>query len=93
LGILLKAREFLNGGSPEISSARGGVKLSLFWQVHALAEQLRNAGIAATEARLYPQYAPDYTATFFTDPDGIRLEVTCYRQERRERHDNWQQPG
>jgi hypothetical protein len=25
----------------------------------------------------------------FTDPDGIRLEVTNYRQERRERHDNW----
>jgi hypothetical protein len=24
-----------------------------------------------------------------TDPDGIRLEVTNYRQERRERHDNW----
>ncbi len=29
----------------------------------------------------------DYTATFFTDPDGVRLEVTTYRPERRERHD------
>jgi glyoxylase I family protein len=59
-------------------------------EVHAVAEQLRSAGIDATEARLYPQYAPDYTATFFSDPDGIRLEITNYRQERRERHDKWE---
>jgi glyoxylase I family protein len=26
---------------------------------------------------------------FFTDPDGVRLEVTNYRQERRDRHDRW----
>ncbi|MDR7378025.1 catechol 2,3-dioxygenase-like lactoylglutathione lyase family enzyme [Rhodoferax ferrireducens] len=57
--------------------------------VQAVAEQLRSAGIAATEARLYPEYAPDYWATFFSDPDGIRLEVTNYRQERRARHDHW----
>jgi len=62
-------------------------------EVHAVAEQLRSAGIDATEARLYPEYAPDYSATFFTDPDGIRLEVTNYRQERRERHDHWEQQG
>ena len=58
-------------------------------EVYADAEQLRNAGINATAAKFYPQYAPDYVATFFADPDGIRLEVTNYRQERRERHDNW----
>ncbi len=60
-------------------------------EVHAVAGQLRNAGINATQARLYPQYAPDYTATFFEDPDGIRLEVTNYRQEHRDRHDSWEQ--
>jgi glyoxylase I family protein len=38
---------------------------------------------------LHPDYAPDYMATFFTDPDGIRLEITNYRQERRDRHDAW----
>jgi hypothetical protein len=59
-------------------------------EVHAVAEQLRNVGINATEATLYPQYAPDYTATFFTDPDCLRPEVTNYRQERRERHDRWE---
>lgn len=53
------------------------------------AEQLRAAGIAASEALNYPDYAPDYWATFFADPDGIRLEVTNYRQERRDRHDRW----
>lgn len=58
-------------------------------EVIELAQALRVAGIDATEARLYPEYAPDYWATFFTDPDGIRLEVTNYRLERRERHDHW----
>ena len=60
-------------------------------EVHAVAEQLRKFGINATEAKLYPEYAPDYSATFFEDPDGIRLEVTNYRQERRSRHDRWNQ--
>jgi glyoxylase I family protein len=57
--------------------------------VAAVATRLRENGIDATDARLYPVYAPDYWATYFTDPDGIRLELTNYRQERRERHDNW----
>jgi len=58
-------------------------------EVAAVATQLRSNGIEASEAKLYTQYAPDYWATFFTDPDGVRLEVTNYRLERRERHDNW----
>ncbi|MDO8990666.1 MAG: VOC family protein [Sideroxyarcus sp.] len=57
--------------------------------VVAASAQLRGAGIDASEAKNYPEYAPDYWATFFSDPDGIRLEVTNYRLERRERHDNW----
>ena len=58
-------------------------------EVRALARQLQAAGIDATEERLYPEYAAGYSATFFTDPDGIRLEVTNYRDERRARHDHW----
>ena len=54
-----------------------------------VARQLMDAGIAATPARLYPEYADDYCATFFEDPDGVRLEVTNYRAERRARHDGW----
>jgi len=38
---------------------------------------------------LYPEYAPDYYATFFRDPDGVHLEVTNYRQERRKRFEDW----
>lgn len=57
--------------------------------VVAVSSRLRAASIAASEAKNYPEYAPDYWATFFSDPDGTRLEVTNYRQERRERHDNW----
>lgn len=57
--------------------------------VNAVANQLRALGIEATESKNYPEYAPDYWATFFSDPDGIRLEVTNYRQERRDRHDRW----
>ncbi|MEJ2612716.1 MAG: VOC family protein [Candidatus Thiodiazotropha sp.] len=57
--------------------------------VAAVATQLRSSGIVASEARLYPEYASDYWATYLTDPDGIRLEVTNYRLERRERHDRW----
>lgn len=58
--------------------------------VVAAAAALRAAGIDATAPALHPEYAPDYWATFFTDPDGIRLEVTNYRQERRVRHDAWE---
>lgn len=57
--------------------------------VKSVAAGLQAAGIEASDAHLHPGYAPDYWATFFVDPDGIRLEVTNYRQERRERHDYW----
>jgi hypothetical protein len=57
--------------------------------VVAVAQALRATGVDASEAHLHPGYAPDYWATFFTDPDGVRLEVTNYRQERRDRHDRW----
>jgi catechol 2,3-dioxygenase-like lactoylglutathione lyase family enzyme len=61
--------------------------------VHDVAARLRTAGVDASTPRLYPQYAPDYCATFFTDRDGVRLEVTNYRQERRDRHDHWKEFG
>ena len=57
--------------------------------VLAVGASLRALDIDATKTTLFPQYTPDYWATFFTDQDGIRLEVTNYRQERRQRHDHW----
>ena len=62
-------------------------------EVVYVANRLRSQGVEASEAKRYSEYAPDYMATFFTDPDGIRLEVTNYRQERRDRHDNWPPEG
>ena len=59
--------------------------------VERVAAELRAAGIDASEPQVYPEYAPDYHATFFRDPDGIRLEVTNYREERRRRHDHWEE--
>ena len=58
-------------------------------EVREAAMKLKEANIAVSEPRLYPEYAPDYFAVFFSDPDGIRLEITNYRLERRERHDHW----
>lgn len=58
-------------------------------EVQEVAQRLHNEGIKASEAKCFPEYAPDYWATFFTDPDGTRLEITNYRQERRDRNENW----
>lgn len=30
--------------------------------------------------KLFPEYAPDYYAVFFEDPDRVKLEVTCYSE-------------
>lgn len=57
--------------------------------VKSIAVELGVVGVEASEPKLYIEYAPDYWATYFSDPDGIRLEITNYRLERRERHDNW----
>ena len=53
--------------------------------VDAAAQGLGEAGITCSAPQLYPEYAPDYHAIFFSDPDGVRLEVTNFRQERRKR--------
>ena len=57
-----------------------------------IARELTQQKISVTEPKLYTEYAPDYFAIFFTDPDGIQLEITNYRQERKQRHDTWDKP-
>lgn len=59
-------------------------------QVKEVAGMLKERGISVSEPRRYPEYAPDYFTVFFSDPDGVRLEITNYRQERRQRHDHWE---
>jgi glyoxylase I family protein len=58
--------------------------------VDAVAARFEELGIACSLPQLYPEYAPDYYAIFFSDPDGIRLEITNYREERRKRFTDWE---
>jgi catechol 2,3-dioxygenase-like lactoylglutathione lyase family enzyme len=58
--------------------------------VDAIAQQLKTEGVECSAPQVYPEYAPDYYAIFFSDPDGIRLEVTNYREERRRRFEDWE---
>ena len=61
--------------------------------VRQAAHELQSLGIDATEPRYYPEYSPDYFATFFSDPDGVRLEVTNFREIRRQRMQRWNERG
>jgi len=57
--------------------------------VDRAAAELTALGIDVSAPRDYPEYAPDYYAIFFTDPDGIRLEITNFRENRRKRMFDW----
>lgn len=57
--------------------------------VDTAAAALRARGVDASEPATYPEYAPDYYATFFSDPDGIRLEIVAHRRMRSLVHDHW----
>ena len=57
--------------------------------VDGIADALGTLGVATSPPRIYPEYAPDYYATFFSDPDGIRLEVVAHRHMRTLVRDHW----
>ncbi len=57
--------------------------------VRHAAEALVACGIDVSPPRLYPEYAPDYWAVFVDDPDGLRLEITNFRAERKQRMEHW----
>lgn len=57
--------------------------------VDEIARALQAAGIHATPPREYPQYHDDYYATFFTDPDGIRLEIVNHLDMRKRIAAEW----
>jgi catechol 2,3-dioxygenase-like lactoylglutathione lyase family enzyme len=61
--------------------------------VDRAAGELSAAGIEVTAPRYHPEYAADYYAVFLQDPDGIRLEITNFRQERRRRMFDWEAEG
>jgi catechol 2,3-dioxygenase-like lactoylglutathione lyase family enzyme len=57
--------------------------------LHELYREMKALDLQVSEPKAYVEYAPDYHAIFFTDPDGIRLEVTNYREQRRRHHSDW----
>ncbi len=57
--------------------------------VDGVAREFAKLDVRCSSPQLYPEYAPDYYATFFEDPDGIRLELTTFRAERRKRYLDW----
>ncbi|HEY2904007.1 MAG TPA: VOC family protein [Polyangia bacterium] len=61
--------------------------------VDRVAAALVAAGMSVSEPKLFPEYAPDYYAAFITDPDGLRLEITNFRAERRARMEVWECAG
>jgi catechol 2,3-dioxygenase-like lactoylglutathione lyase family enzyme len=48
-------------------------------------------GVAATPPRTYPEYNPDYYATFFEDLDGIRFEVVARTPHRENIARRWKE--
>lgn len=57
--------------------------------VDATARELRRRGIDATQPAAHPEYHDDYYATFFSDPDGIRLEVVNHLDARKAIVKHW----
>ncbi|HUA32682.1 MAG TPA: VOC family protein [Candidatus Binataceae bacterium] len=57
--------------------------------VDEAARALSLIGIAIDGPRHCPEYAPDYYAVFFNDPDGIRLEVMNHLERRRVIRARW----
>lgn len=57
--------------------------------VDAAARGLRTLGVSVTEPCLYPEYAPDYYAIYFSDPDGIRLEIVNRTRVRNIIRERW----
>lgn len=58
--------------------------------VDRAAGELRAAGVELTDPRYYPEYGPDYYATFLEDPDGVRLEIMNFRELRRKLMYDWE---
>ena len=50
---------------------------------------LASWGVDASPPKLWDEYNDDYYATFFADPDGLRLEVVARSKYRREMADRW----
>lgn len=61
--------------------------------VDRAASALSETGIESSEPRYYPEYSNDYYASFFSDPDGIRLEIRSFGAWRKHQLNDWQSVG
>ncbi len=59
--------------------------------VDAIAQGLQSLGIEVSEPGFYPDYAADYYAIYFSDPDGIKLEIVNHTRIRSLIRDHWEQ--
>jgi catechol 2,3-dioxygenase-like lactoylglutathione lyase family enzyme len=57
--------------------------------VDRAARELRALGVEVTDPALYPEYHPEYYAIFFSDPDGVRLEIVARTSARDEIVREW----
>lgn len=50
-------------------------------QVDSIAKEIEHHGGKILDPpKAYPQYTPDYYSVFFTDPDGLKLEVVTHKK-------------
>ncbi len=59
--------------------------------IDAIAQELRLLSIESSEPRYYPEYAPDYYALYFRDPDGIEWEIVNQTHIRSLIQERWEQ--
>jgi glyoxylase I family protein len=57
--------------------------------VDEAAAALKSAGVEIEGPKLWPEYLPDYYAVFFSDPDGIRLEIVNHMERRKLMQARW----
>lgn len=60
-------------------------------EIDTIYEALRQIEVNASLPQTYPEYAEDYYAIFFHDPDGIRLEIVARRDDRRFIAKHWEE--
>jgi glyoxylase I family protein len=65
------------------------LRVATLAEVDEVARRLRALKIGIEGPRLWPEYAPDYYAVFFADPDGTRFEVMNHRKGRKQLRKLW----
>ncbi len=67
------------------------MQVALRSDVDEIAATLGDIGVETSAPQEYPEYAGDYYATFFEDPDGIRFEIVARRGDRDYIVERWEE--